>query len=137
MVSDALWTDFNGDDQPDLLLVGEWMPITLFVNQNGLFKNITEEVGFKNSDGLWNTLSQADFYQDGDMDYVAGNFGLNSQLKTSIEQPVSIFANDYDTNGSVDAILSCYDEGKNYPVFSKDDIQQQLSILKNRFVRYK
>ena len=137
MVSDALWTDFNGDDQPDLLLVGEWMPITLFVNQNGLFKNITEEVGFKNSDGWWNTLSQADFDQDGDMDYVAGNFGLNSQLKTSIEQPVSIFAKDYDTNGSVDAILSCYDEGKNYPVFSKDDIQQQLSILKNRFVRYK
>ena len=70
------------------------------------------------------------------MDYVAGNFGLNSQLTTSIEQPVSIYAKDYDNNGSVDPILSCYDEGKNYPVFSKDDIQQQLTILKNRFVRY-
>ena len=136
MVSDALWTDFNRDNQPDLMLVGEWMPITLFENQNGNFKNISEEVGFKNSDGWWNTLAQADFDQDGDMDYVAGNFGLNSQLKTSVEYPICIFAKDYDKNGSVDPILSCYDEGKNYPVFSKDDIQQQLTILKNRFVRY-
>ncbi|MGB2313311.1 MAG: VCBS repeat-containing protein [Flavobacteriaceae bacterium] len=136
MVSDALWTDFNGDNQPDLMLVGEWMPITLFENQNGNFKNISEEVGFKNSDGWWNTVAKADFDQDGDMDYVAGNFGLNSQLKTSVEYPIGIFAKDYDKNGSVDPILSCYDEGKNYPVFSKDDIQQQLTILKNRFVRY-
>ena len=136
MVSDALWTDFNGDNQPDLMLVGEWMPITLFENQNGNFKNISEEVGFKNSDGWWNTVAQADFDQDGDRDYVAGNFGLNSQLKTSVEYPIGIFAKDYDKNGSVDPILSCYDEGKNYPVFSKDDIQQQLTILKNRFVRY-
>jgi hypothetical protein len=137
MVSDALWTDFNGDTLPDLMLVGEWMPITLFVNQNGNFKNISEEVGFKNSEGWWNALAQADFDQDGDMDYVAGNFGLNSQLKTSVDYPIGMYAKDYDNNGSVDPILSCYDEGKNYPVFSKDDIQQQLTILKNRFVRYK
>ena len=137
MVSDALWTDFNGDNQLDLMLVGEWMPITLFENQNGVFKNITEEVGFKDSNGWWNTITSGDFDQDGDMDYVAGNFGLNSQLKTSLEHPISIYAKDYDKNGSVDPILSCYDEGKNYPVFSKDDIQQQLTILKNRFVKYK
>jgi hypothetical protein len=137
MISDAIWTDFNGDNLPDLMLVGEWMPITLFVNQNGKFENISREVGFKNSEGWWNALAQADFDQDGDMDYVAGNFGLNSQLKTSVNYPIGIYAKDYDNNGSVDPILSCYDEGKNYPVFSKDDIQQQLSILKNRFVRYK
>lgn len=136
MVSDALWTDFNGDAQPDLMLVGEFMPITLFENQNGVFKNITENVGFKDSDGWWNVLTQGDFDNDGDMDFIAGNFGLNSQLTTSVEHPISIFAKDYDNNGSVDPILSCYDEGRNYPVFSKDDIQQQLTILKNRFVRY-
>ncbi len=78
-----------------------------------------------------------DFDQDGDMDYVAGNFGLNSQLKTSIDEPVSIVAKDFDKNGSIDPILSCYYEGRNYPVFSKDDIQQQLSFLKKRFVKYK
>ena len=64
------------------------------------------------------------------MDYVDGNFGLNSQLKTSVDFPIGIYAKDYDNKGSVDPILSCYDEGKNYPVFSKDDIQQQLTILK-------
>ena len=114
----------------DLMLVGEWMPITLLTNKNGTFQNITNEVGFKDTEGWWNCIVQGDFDQDGDMDYVAGNFGLNSQLTTSIEQPVSIYAKDYDNNGSVDPILSCYDEGKNYPVFSKDDIQQQLTILK-------
>ena len=112
------------------------MPITLFENQNGVFKNITEKVGFMDSDGWWNVLTQGDFDNDGDMDFIAGNFGLNSQLTTSVEHPISIFAKDYDNNGSVDPILSCYDEGRNYPVFSKDDIQQQLTILKNRFVRY-
>ena len=112
------------------------MPITLFVNKNGNLENISENVGFKNSEGWWNTIAQADFDKDGDMDYVAGNFGLNSQLKTSIDYPIGIYAKDYDNNGSVDPILSCYDEGKNYPVFSKDDIQQQLTILKNRFVKY-
>tara|TARA_B100001173_G_C16029159_1_gene565669 strand:- start:1359 stop:4670 length:3312 start_codon:yes stop_codon:yes gene_type:complete len=137
MISDALWTDFNGDNQHDLILVGEWMPITLFENQNGKLKNVSKEIeGFKDSEGWWNAIAHADFDNDGDMDYVAGNFGLNSQLKTSVEYPVGIFAKDYDNNGSVDPILSCYDEGKNYPVFSKDDIQQQLTILKNRFVRY-
>ncbi|MDA0201700.1 MAG: FG-GAP-like repeat-containing protein, partial [Bacteroidetes bacterium] len=137
MVSDALWTDYNGDKQMDLMLVGEWMPITLFLNQNGSFNNVSEELGLKDTDGWWNSIAQADFDRDGDMDYVAGNFGLNSQLKTSLEHPISIYAKDYDKNGSVDPILSCYDEGKNYPVFSKDDIQQQLTILKNRFVKYK
>jgi hypothetical protein len=136
MVSDALWTDFNGDNLPDLMLVGEWMPLTLFINQNGNFENISEKVGFKNSEGWWNAIEQGDFDHDGDMDYVAGNFGLNSQLKTSVKYPIGIYAKDYDNNGSVDPILSCYDEGKNYPVFSKDDIQQQLTILKNRFVKY-
>ena len=136
MVSDALWTDFNGDSLKDLILVGEWMPITLFVNQNGKFKNISQEVGFRDTEGWWNVIEQADFDKDGDIDYVAGNFGLNSQLKTSVDFPIGIYAKDYDNNGSVDPILSCYDEGKNYPVFSKDDIQQQLTFLKKRFVKY-
>lgn len=136
MVSDALWTDVDNDGLYDLMLVGEWMPITLFLNQSGGFKNITQQAGFNDSEGWWNSITQGDFDQDGDMDYVAGNFGLNSQLTTSVEEPVSIYVKDYDKNGSVDPILSCYDEGKNYPVFSKDDIQQQLTILKNRFVRY-
>ena len=74
MVSDALWTDYNGDNQMDSMLVGEWMPITLLTNKNGTFQNITNEVGFKDTEGWWNCIVQGDFDQDGDMDYVAGNF---------------------------------------------------------------
>jgi len=136
MVSDAIWTDTNNDGFQDLLLVGEWMPITLFLNESGTLKNVSEQVGFKDSQGWWNAITQGDFDHDGDLDYIAGNFGLNSQLKTTVEHPVGIYAKDFDNNGSIDPILSCYDQGKNYPVFSKDDIQQQLAMLKNRFVRY-
>jgi hypothetical protein len=137
MITDADWTDYNNDGFQDLILVGEWMPITLFSNQKGTFTNETNIAGLGNTQGWWNSIAQADFDQDGDMDYVAGNFGLNSQLKTSIDEPVSIVAKDFDKNGSIDPILSCYYEGRNYPVFSKDDIQQQLSFLKKRFVKYK
>ena len=137
MVTDALWTDYNNDGYQDLVLVGEWMPITFFSNKKGTFTNDTDLSGLSNTQGWWNTITQADFDQDGDMDFIAGNFGLNSQLKTSEEMPVNIIAKDFDQNGSIDPILSSYYQGKNYPVFSKDDIQQQLSFLKKRFVKYR
>ena len=136
MVTDAIWTDFNSDGLQDLILVGEWMPITLFENKNGKLINSSEDKGLNDSEGWWNSIATADFDQDGDLDFIAGNFGLNSQLKTSVKHPVSIYAKDFDKNGSVDPILCCYYGDKNYPAFSKDDIQQQLSMLKNRFVRY-
>ncbi len=136
MVTDAIWTDFNSDGLPDLILVGEWMPITLFENKKGKLINSSEDKGLNDSEGWWNSIATADFDQDGDLDFIAGNFGLNSQLKTSVKHPVSIYAKDFDENGSVDPILCCYYGDKNYPAFSKDDIQQQLSMLKNRFVRY-
>ena len=136
MVTDAIWTDFNSDGLPDLILVGEWMPITLFENKKGKLINSSEDKGLNDSEGWWNSIATADFDQDGDLDFIAGNFGLNSQLKTSVKHPVSIYAKDFDENGSVDPILCCYYGDMNYPAFSKDDIQQQLSMLKNRFVRY-
>ena len=136
MVTDAIWADFNSDGLQDLILVGEWMPITLFENKNGKLINSSQDKGLDDSEGWWNSITSADFDQDGDLDFIAGNFGLNSQLKTSIKYPVSIYAKDFDENGSVDPILCCYYGDKNYPTFSKDDIQQQLSMLKNRFVRY-
>ena len=136
MVTDATWTDFNSDGFPDLILVGEWMPITFFENKKGKLINSSKDKGLNDSEGWWNSIASADFDQDGDLDFIAGNFGLNSQLKSSIKHPVSIYAKDFDQNGSVDPILCCYYGGKNYPTFSKDDIQQQLSMLKNRFVRY-
>ncbi|MCP9767688.1 RNA-binding protein [Lacihabitans sp. LS3-19] len=136
MVTDALWSDFNKDGKKDLIVVGEFMPIRTFENTNGKFTENTTKAGLGESNGWWNTIEEGDFDNDGDMDYVLGNFGLNSQLKASAKEPVSLYAKDFDNNGTLDPILCAYNNGENYPVFSKDDISMQLSYLKSRFVNY-
>lgn len=137
MITDALWSDYNNDGAKDLILVGEWMPITLFSNLEGRLHKVTnEENGLTFSYGWWNSISQADFDKDGDMDFVLGNHGLNSQLKTSNEFPLHLIAKDFDNNGSIDPILCKYVDGYRYPVFSKDDMQSQISMLNSRFVKY-
>lgn len=136
MVTDALWTDTNGDGKPDLIVVGEWMAIKVFESQNGKLIETTETNGLKDSKGWWNAIIEGDFDNDGDLDYVIGNFGLNSQLKASVAEPVTLYAKDFDNNGSIDPILCSYVDGENYPVFSKDDLVGQLNMLKTKYVNY-
>ncbi|WP_420603028.1 VCBS repeat-containing protein [Flagellimonas sp.] len=136
MVTDAVWTDFNADGQLDLIVVGEWMPIRIFENAGNTLNEITETSGTKNSEGLWNKIVADDFDEDGDMDYVLGNFGLNSQLKASISEPASLYVKDFDGNGSIDPILCSYIMGEEFPAFSKDDLVEQLNGLKNKYVSY-
>jgi hypothetical protein len=136
MVTDAIWTDFNSDEKPDLIVVGEWMPVRMFVNVDNKLKEITGANGISDSEGWWNSIISDDFDNDGDVDYVLGNFGLNSQLKASISEPVSLYVKDFDDNGSVDPILCSYIMGEEFPVFSKDDLVEQLNGLKNKYVSY-
>ncbi|MEO9512214.1 MAG: VCBS repeat-containing protein [Flavobacteriaceae bacterium] len=136
MVTDALWTDFNGDGTTDLIIVGEFMGIRAFENNGGKLTELPETSGFKNSNGWWNTLKQGDFDNDGDMDYIAGNFGLNSQLKATPEQPVQLYVKDFDSNGALDPIMCSYIMGESYPVFSKDDLIGQLPHLKGTYLNY-
>lgn len=136
MVTDALWTDFDGDDTDDLILVGEWMPIRFFKNSEGSLTEVTQDTGTTDSQGWWNAITSGDFDNDGDMDYILGNFGLNSQLKASAEQPVELYVKDFDANGSLDPILCAYIMGESYPVFSKDDLVGQLNGLKARYTSY-
>ena len=136
MVTDAIWSDVNADDNPDLILVGEWMPIRIFINQANKLTEITGTAGTKNSEGLWNKIIADDFDKDGDMDFILGNFGLNSQLKASNLEPVSLYVKDFDNNGSLDPILCSYTMGEEFPVFSKDDLVEQLNGLKNKYVNY-
>ncbi len=137
MVTDAVWTDINRDKSPDLIIVGEWMGIRFFLNSGCNLKEITADCGLKNTEGWWNSIGEADFDGDGDMDYILGNLGLNSQIKSSDDEPVSIFARDFDNNGSLDAIL-CYPIlGKSFPYNSKDDIQDQIPFIARRFPTYK
>ncbi|MCK0144940.1 VCBS repeat-containing protein [Arenibacter sp. F26102] len=136
MVKGALWSDFNGDGNPDLLIVGEFMKILAFKNLDGKLSELTSLSGLSETEGWWNTIREGDFDGDGDMDYILGNLGFNSQLKASVREPVEMYAKDFDNNGSIDPILCSYINGHSYPVFSKDDLLGQLSILKSRYIKY-
>lgn len=108
LISDALWTDFNGDDWPDLILAGEWMPITVFENQEGKLVNQTATSGLMDYKGWWTSLTAADFDNDGDTDYLAGNFGENINFRCSADEPLRIYGKDLDNNGSIDPLISCF-----------------------------
>ncbi|MBT8185914.1 MAG: VCBS repeat-containing protein, partial [Eudoraea sp.] len=136
MVTDAVWTDIDADKDMDLMLVGEWMPVRIFENTTGQLNEITMAAGTAGSEGWWNTISPGDFDNDGDTDYVLGNFGCNSQLKASEEEPVQLYVKDFDGNGSLDPVLCSYIMGESYPVYSKDDLVGQLNNLKSRYVNY-
>jgi len=102
LVTAALWDDFNLDGKLDLIITGEWMPIRFFKNTGENFKEVTTDLGFKNSMGWWHSIEKIDIDADGDMDYFAGNLGLNYKYKASKEAPFEIYANDFDENGSLD-----------------------------------
>ncbi|SDM22523.1 Repeat domain-containing protein [Catalinimonas alkaloidigena] len=142
VVNDARWTDTDQDGWPDLLLAGEWMPLTLFQNQQGQFRNVTAVVGLQGTSGWWNSLAAGDFDQDGDLDYVAGNLGRNNPYQISADYPLRVYAKDFDGNGSLDPVLTCYLPGPDgtrheYPVHSRDAIVDQMVRMKGRFHRYR
>ncbi len=133
MVTSALWTDINNDGWTDLAVVGEWMPITFFVNEKG--KSFTS-VKLPDTSGWWNSINGGDFDNDGDIDYVVGNLGLNSVYRASIKEPVCVYAKDFDDNGSVDAILCRYIQGKEYPVHPRETLTGQIAKLRGVAERY-
>ncbi len=136
MVTDALWTDYDADGQLDLMVVGEWMPITIFENEGSTFSESTEQAGLGDTAGWWMSLEAGDFDSDGDTEYVAGNLGLNTRYEASPEQPMRIHAEDYDGNGAVDPVLTQYVEGTEVPVPRRDEIIAQIPGLKARFPTY-
>jgi len=136
LVAAALWTDFDQDGWTDLILAGEWMPLTFFRNNQGKLENVTSSTGLENYTGWWNSLTAADFDKDGDMDYAAGNFGLNTHYKVSQDQPMRITALDFDRNGTLDPVCSYYVQGKSYPVYHRNLLLQQIPSLKNKFKTY-
>ena len=135
MITDAAWTDTNGDGQLDLVVAGEWMPIRLFEQHDGQFIEQTE-AGFSGTDGWWNTIEAADMDGDGDVDLIGGNLGLNSALKTSPDEPVRMYVNDFDANGSLDHLLTTYKNGIAYPFASRDQLIQQVPSLAPKYATY-
>ena len=137
LVKSALWTDFNNDKLIDLIVVGEWMPLAFFKNEGGKFVNITEQIGFGKTAGWWSSIAQGDFDNDGDMDYIAGNIGLNTRFKVSEKEPMCVYAEDFDGNGTVDALMSNYINGRNTPVHDRDVLLDQIISLKRKYINYR
>lgn len=144
LVCDALFTDFDNDGWADLVLAGEWMPLTFLKNNKGTFKDVTTNTGIANNTGWWNSLTAGDFDNDGDIDYIAGNLGQNSFFKATAEMPVSIYAKDFDNNHSYDAIMSAYlpvsqdtVTKKEYPVPGRDALLKQVIGFRSKFPDYK
>ncbi len=136
MVTDALWTDFNNDTWQDLIVVGEFMQIRIFENRKGILTEITDSTGLQNTGGWWNSITGGDFDNDGDIDYVLGNLGLNSRYKASPTEPLCIYASDYDKNGQIDPIMCYYIEGENHVAHSRSDLIDQINAMRARFRTY-
>ncbi len=144
LVSDALFTDFNNDGWPDLILAGEWMPVTFLENDHGIFKNITSTSGIANQIGWWTSIVSGDFDNDGDIDYVIGNLGDNSFFKASEKYPVSVYSKDFDNTGNYSVFLSSYmpasqedTSKKEFPVNNRDDIIKQMIRMRAKYPDYK
>ena len=133
MVTSALWTDVNNDSWMDLAVVGEWMPITFFINEKG--ESFTT-IKLPDTSGWWNSIVGGDIDNDGDIDYIAGNLGLNSVYRASVAEPVCVYAKDFDDNGSVDPILCRYIQGKEHPVHPRETLTGQIAKLRGVAQRY-
>ncbi len=136
MITDATFADVDGDLDEDLLVVGEYMPIKVFVNDGGKFIDQTTQSGLEKSNGWWNRLEVADLDNDGDIDFVVGNHGLNSRFRASIEKPVCMYINDFDQNGTIEQLVCTYNGDKSYPMALRHDLVSQIPALKKKYLKY-
>jgi hypothetical protein len=137
MVSDATFTDYDGDDDMDLLVVGEWLKPTFFRNDDGKFNRDDQVGGLDNTEGWWFSVTAADFDGDGDDDYMLGNLGKNNKFQPSSKKPLYIYAKDFDDNGSFDVALSKINDGKLVPVRGKECSSEQNPFLLDKIQSYK
>src|SRR5450755_489521 len=135
MVTDAGWADIDGDGKPELILVGDWMPVTIMRYENGKFQKSAE---LPNSSGWWNSLTVADVNQDGFPDLVAGNFGLNSRIRADTLHPAQLITADFNKNGQTECIPVYYKtDGKAYPYWLKGEMEKEIPQLKKKFLQFK
>ncbi|WP_338647214.1 VCBS repeat-containing protein [Flavobacterium sp. KS-LB2] len=138
MVTDAIFSDFNKDGKIDLIVVGEWMKPTFFANKNGKFTDVTASVFPEKSNGLWQSVLSFDIDQDGDEDYLVGNWGMNSKFKASQDFPMKMYYDDFDSNGSFETIVAIEKKGQYYTTLGLDELAEQFSgMLKKKFNSYK
>ncbi|MEN8125184.1 MAG: VCBS repeat-containing protein [Bacteroidota bacterium] len=134
LIEDIEIIDINDDQLLDMIVVGHWMPISIFINDGKYFK--LQSNNLKQTNGWWNTIKSDDFDKDGDIDFIVGNWGLNTRLKASIQEPVQLYRNDFDNNGKIEQIVTYFSQGKETVFSSKDELTKQLPILNKKFLSY-
>jgi hypothetical protein len=137
MVTDAAWTDIDKDSWPELVIVGEWMPVTVYKNQKGSLSNFTQTIGLENTTGLWTCLKLKDLNSDGAEDLLIGNWGTNTKLQADPANPLKLYVSDFDNNGSMDQVLTVSNAGKYYPFLGKVELENQLpAVIKKKYLEY-
>lgn len=135
IVSDAIWSDFSGDGIKDLIVIGEWMSPRFFRNESGELKEV--DLSPNNLNGLWQKIAEFDIDNDGDLDYMLGNWGLNSKFIASEKHPLRMYYSDFDNNGATETIVAYYKNGDYYPMNSFDELSSQIVSLRKKFTSYK
>ena len=135
-VTDAAWADITGNGYEDLIVVGEWMPVTVFENRNGNLVNITQELGFENLSGLWQSVYIDDLNDNGRLDIIAGNFGTNSRMQAAGDDPLRLFVYDFDQSGYTSGLMSKRVDGKDVPFEQLDELLQEFPQLTQQITSY-
>ncbi len=133
MITGSCWSDINDDQREDLILVGEWMPVTVFINTVNGFEKQGSSLGLPEAVGWFYSIEKGDFDNDGDEDFIAGNLGLNNKFQPSPEKPLHIYANDFDNSGSLDIVLSKMYKGNLAPLRGKECSTEQMPFIAEKF----
>ncbi len=136
MVTAAYFADLNNDNYPELIIAGDWMPLMLFNNNKGKLEDISAKAGLKNTSGMWASITPADIDGDGKIDFIVGNCGYNNQFKATENEPMTMYAADFDNDGVIDPVVCYYIDGKSYPMASKDELLDEIPSLKKKYVHY-
>ncbi|HXG98620.1 MAG TPA: VCBS repeat-containing protein [Gemmatimonadales bacterium] len=136
MVTRAVWVDYDGDGKLDLIVVGEWMPVRVFHQENGRFVDRSTQAGFAHTNGWWTSIQAADLNGDGHPDLILGNFGTNSMIRASPQEPARAFVGDFFNTGTLAQILTSYRHGVSYPFAGRDELLRAMPALRTRFPTY-
>jgi hypothetical protein len=136
MITDMSWADVDNDGDDDMVIVGDWMPVKIFINDSGYFTDRSEQYGLSDTEGWWHVVVPADLNGDGKTDFVLGNHGLNSFFKASVNKPVTMYVNDFDLNGTIEQIICTYIGDKSYPAVLKDELVKQIPSLENKYKNF-
>lgn len=137
MVTDAQWFDYDGNGFRDLIVVGDWMPVMIFMNDGKRLERQDGITGLANTEGWWNRIVAGDVDNDGDTDFVLGNLGLNSKFRPKLDSAINLYVGDFDQNGSIEPIFTFSADGKEYTAALRQDMIKQMSSLKKKFLFYK